>query len=69
MFAGEYDNETLIRWLKNFYNRFIAQQFKRSCAPDGVSVGSVGFSPRGSFSMPSDAYRYDFIEEVEKLKP
>ncbi|MBE5743340.1 MAG: NAD(+) synthase [Clostridiales bacterium] len=69
VFAGEYDNETLIRWLKNFYNRFIAQQFKRSCAPDGVSVGSVGFSPRGSFSMPSDAYRYDFIEEVEKLKP
>lgn len=69
VFKGEYDNKTLIKWLKNFYNRFITQQFKRSCAPDGVTVGSVGFSPRGSFIMPSDACRYDFIEEVENLKP
>ncbi len=68
-FNGEYDNQTLLKWLKNFYNRFITQQFKRSCSPDGVSVGSVGFSPRGAFSMPSDAYRYDFIKEVENLKP
>ncbi len=69
VFKGEYDNQTLLKWLKNFYNRFITQQFKRSCSPDGVSVGSVGFSPRGNFIMPSDAYRYDFLEEVENLKP
>ncbi len=66
-FGDEYDDQTLLKWLKNFYVRFISQQFKRSCSPDGVAVGSLSFSPRTNFSMPSDAYRYDFLEEVEIL--
>ena len=54
-FEGVYDIETINKWLKNFYKRFFAQQFKRSCVPDGVKVGSVSLSPRGDWRMPSDA--------------
>ena len=35
-FAGEYDDETILKWLKTFYRRFFTQQFKRSCLPDGT---------------------------------
>ncbi len=44
-FAGVYDKETILKWLKIFYRRFFAQQFKRSCLPDGPKVGSVAVSP------------------------
>ncbi len=54
-FAGEYDEETILGWLRVFLRRFFSQQFKRSCLPDGAKIGSVGFSPRGDFLMPSDA--------------
>ncbi len=53
-FADEYDEETVRGWLRVFMRRFFSQQFKRSCLPDGPKVGSVGFSPRGDFKMPSD---------------
>ena len=51
-----YDDETILKWLKTFVRRFFNQQFKRSCMPDGPKVGSVGLSPRGDWSMPSDAW-------------
>ena len=36
-FDGKYEPEVLLAWLKNFYRRFFAQQFKRSClAPKSV---------------------------------
>ena len=54
-FDGTFDEATIDKWLKNFYRRFFAQQFKRSCIPDGVKVGSVSLSPRGDWRMPSDA--------------
>ena len=47
--------EVILKWLKTFYRRFFAQQFKRSCLPDGPKVGSVSLSPRGDWRMPSDA--------------
>lgn len=40
--------------LNTFYNRFRTQQFKRSCIPDGVKIGSVALSPRGDLRFPSD---------------
>ena len=51
-FAGraEYPDEVLYKWLRNFYWRFFAQQFKRSCLPDGPKVGSVTLSPRGGLA-------------------
>ncbi len=54
-FACEFSDGEIDKWLKNFYKRFFAQQFKRSCIPDGVKVGTVTLSPRGDWRMPSDA--------------
>jgi len=54
-FAGDYDTAEIDRWLELFYRRFFAQQFKRSCVPDGPKVGSISLSPRGDWRMPSDA--------------
>lgn len=67
-FAGAYDNETILKWLKKFYWRFFSQQFKRSCIPDGPKVGSVALSPRGDLRMPSDACVKVWMDEVESLK-
>ena len=66
-FKNEFTPQTLHKWLVNFYKRFFAQQFKRSCLPDGVKVGSVSLSPRGDFSMPSDAYPIAFMKDLESL--
>lgn len=54
-FEGKYDKETIYKWLSTFIRRFFAQQFKRSCMPDGVKIGSVSLSPRNDFTMPTDA--------------
>ena len=67
-FAGKYEPEVLLAWLKNFYRRFFAQQFKRSCLPDGPKVGSVTLSPRGDWRMPSDACNTLWMAELEKLE-
>ncbi len=63
-FAGSYDDETIIKWLKTFVRRFFNQQFKRSCMPDGPKVGSVGLSPRGDWDMPSDAWSSLFASSI-----
>ena len=63
-FEGRYAEDVIYRWLENFYRRFFAQQFKRSCLPDGPKVGSVGVSPRGDLRMPSDACRDAWLREL-----
>ena len=65
-FAGEYDDETIYRWLRTFCWRFFSQQFKRSCLPDGPKVGTVALSPRGDWRMPSDACVALWIQNLEK---
>ena len=55
--------QELLKNMDIFYNRFWTQQFKRSCMPDGVKVGSVSLSPRGDLRMPSDATSKIWIEE------
>ena len=67
-FEGEYDTQTIYRWLDTFYRRFFAQQFKRSCLPDGPKVGSVAVSPRGDLRMPSDAVRSLWLEDLASIK-
>lgn len=62
-----YQEETILKWLKVFYKRFFNQQFKRSCMPDGTKIGSVALSPRGSWSMPSDASAALWLNELETL--
>ena len=66
-FARRYDRETILKWLRSFYRRFFAQQFKRSCLPDGPKVGSVALSPRGDWRMPSDAVARLWLDELEEL--
>ena len=66
-FEGDFDGETIKKWLKTFYRRFFTQQFKRSCLPDGVKVGSVSLSPRGDWRMPSDASARLWLDEVDSL--
>ncbi len=62
-----YSREVILKWLRSFYRRFFAQQFKRSCMPDGPKVGSVALSPRGDWRMPSDAVARLWLEELEDL--
>jgi NAD+ synthase (glutamine-hydrolysing) len=64
-FAGQYDADTVRRWLKLFVTRFFAQQYKRSLMPDGPKVGSVALSPRGDWRMPSDASAAAWLAELE----
>ena len=66
-FSEKYDKATIYKWLRNFYYRFFAQQFKRSCLPDGPKVGTVAVSPRGDLRMPSDACARLWIERLEKI--
>ena len=67
-FAGLYEKDCILKWLKTFYRRFFAQQFKRSCLPDGPKVGSVAVSPRGDLRMPSDASMRAWQTELDELK-
>lgn len=67
-FKGEYDKQTIYKWLRTFYWRFFSQQFKRSCLPDGPKVGSVAVSPRGDLRMPSDAAVALWMEELDQMK-
>ncbi len=64
-----YDNATILKWLETFYRRFFAQQFKRSCLPDGPKVGPMTLSPRGDWRMPSDASAALWLEQIQALKP
>lgn len=66
-FDGIYDRETILKWMKMFYRRFFSQQFKRSCMPDGVKVGSVCLSPRGDWRMPSDASAALWLKELDSI--
>lgn len=67
-FDGRYDRATVIKWLRIFFRRFFAQQFKRSALPDGPKVGSVSLSPRGDWRMPSDASAAEWLKECDELQ-
>ncbi len=65
--VGHYSDDVILHWLGTFCRRFVNQQFKRSCLPDGPKVGSVTLSPRGDWRMPSDAGATLWLDEVAKL--
>ncbi|MBQ0065795.1 MAG: NAD(+) synthase [Firmicutes bacterium] len=67
-FEGVYTKEILYKWLRTFLWRFFAQQFKRSCIPDGPKVGSIALSPRGDLRMPSDASAAMWMNEMNELE-
>ena len=67
-FYGFYDEMTIKNWLEIFLHRFFAQQFKRSCLPDGPKVGSCSLSPRGDWRMPSDADVTSWISQCNQIQ-
>ena len=67
-FDGEYDKETIFKWLETFCRRFFSQQFKRSCLPDGPKVGTVALSPRGDWRMSSDACVAVWMKDLEACR-
>jgi NAD+ synthetase len=67
-FEGDYKKEEIKKWLKVFVARFFQNQFKRSCMPDGVKIGSVSLSPRADWRMPSDAAAAEWLKELETKK-
>ncbi len=67
-FKDKYDEQTVLKWMKLFFVRFVSQQFKRSCAADGPMVGSVTLSPRGGWQMPGDAAADIWLREIEALQ-
>ena len=66
-FKENYDNITIKKWLTTFARRFLTQQFKRSCLPDGPRVIDIGVSPRGTLCLPSDASFTIWLDEIEKI--
>lgn len=68
IFEDKYSDEQLVNWLEIFFKRFFASQFKRSCIPDGIKIGSVSLSPRGDWRMPSDTVGKVWTDEIEKIR-
>lgn len=67
LFEGQYSLDDLHRWLKSFIQRFFANQFKRTCLPEGPKIGSVSLSPRSDWRMPSDAEPGLWLEDLEAM--
>ncbi len=67
VFKDKYDENEIKKWLTKFIKRFFSQQFKRSCMPDGIKIGSVSLSPRGDWRMPSDATCETYLEELKEI--
>jgi NAD+ synthase (glutamine-hydrolysing) len=65
IFSKAYSVDEIRKWLRLFLRRFFANQFKRSCLPDGPKVGSVSLSPRGDWRMPSDAAAKVWLESAD----
>ena len=66
-FKNKYTKEQIKKYMQIFFKRFFAQQFKRSCLPDGVKVCSLSLSPRGDLRMPSDASVSAWLKEMEGI--
>ena len=66
-FKDDYEPEVIKKWLTMYFKRLFSQQFKRSCMPDGVKVGSVSMSPRGDLRMPSDASNALWMNELDEI--
>ncbi|GIW81134.1 MAG: NAD(+) synthase [Gemmatales bacterium] len=64
-FERDYSPAEIRRWLATFLRRFFANQFKRSCLPDGPKVGTISLSPRADWRMPSDAEVHSWLKEID----
>lgn len=55
--------EYIMTTLDTFFKRFMTNQFKRSCLPDGIKVGSINLSPRGDLRLSSDLSIFNSINK------
>jgi NAD+ synthase (glutamine-hydrolysing) len=67
LFDRQYSLEDIEKWLRSFVRRFFANQFKRTCLPEGPKVGTVSLSPRGDWRMPSEAEAGLWLEDIEAM--
>jgi len=67
-FDRAYSPQEIRHWLAVFIRRFFANQFKRSCLPDGPKVGTISLSPRGDWRMPSDAAAAAWLDWVDRAE-
>ncbi len=67
LFDGRYTLEDLYQWQRSFIRRFFANQFKRTCLPEGPKIGSVSLSPRGDWRMPSDAEARLWLQDLDEM--
>lgn len=67
-FRQSHSPDEIAQTLRTFYTRFFANQFKRSCVPDGPKVGTVSLSPRGDWRMPSDAEVTAWLAELDAVQ-
>jgi NAD+ synthase (glutamine-hydrolysing) len=65
--STKYKTDELKHWLKMFVRRFLQNQFKRNCSPDGVKVGSLSMSQRADFRAPSDMSSVAWVKELDML--
>lgn len=65
-FAKQFDEDYIKKTLDLFCRRFFGQQFKRSCVPDGVKIGTVALSPRGDWRMSSDTSSYEWLADIDR---
>lgn len=55
--AFDLKDEEIEQYVSQFFNRFYAQQFKRTASPDSPKVFDSALSPRSDWRMPSDIKR------------
>jgi len=67
-FGEKFKNYEIKDSMKKFITRFFVNQYKRSCIPDGVKVGTVALSPRGDWRMPSDAVMEIWLSEIDRFE-
>jgi len=67
-YKDELSPKIIYKWLESFIKRFFSAQFKRSCLPDGMKIGSVAISPRGDWRMPSDASYGMYLKDLEEIQ-
>ena len=66
-FGEQYSKNEILSRLRSFFSRFFASQFKRSCMADGPMVLGVSLSPRGGFTLPSDASASVWLSEIDRI--
>ena len=66
-FRDAYAPAEIKRWLRVFFERFFAQQFKRTTLPPGPKVGTVSLSPRGDWRMPDEAGAAAALAAIDAL--